>query len=417
MISAPKISFAFILLSYGKFGGAENRFINLYFFLSRTYTQFDLYFFVTKNMYEQLTIKHSDKDLSNFIIVDANSNNSNNNGQTNYTIKEYNPVPRFKLDFLRKSSLYKTFYFIRSYQRYYNQFKIINKVVKDKSIKSILSIYTGVFPLYFYFSRKNRPSIIFSNMDSWFSHLSSNVKKDWYRKYDLFNYAHEKSDIIDILSPFILKGLKERNIKISDNKISMTECSFVDYSICKIDSKLPFSFAFSARLERDKNPIIFINAVSVLSKIYTNVNFHIIGSGRLHEEIKKRVINLGLSNVIFHGYLNNPVEVLKNTSVFISLQSTNNYPSQSILEAMACGNAIIATDVGDTRMFINENNGTLIELSEQSLINAMKYYINNQNIAQTQGINASEYIRKEFTIERSAEYYIKLFQKSLNLKS
>ena len=92
-----------------------------------------------------------------------------------------------------------------------------------------------------------------------------------------------------------------------------------------------------------------------------------MGEGRLSSKIKETVDNIGSTNIRFHGFHPQPTEVLAETSVFVSIQTTNNYPSQSVLEAMGCGNAIIATDVGDTRMFINENNGILIDLEAKQI--------------------------------------------------
>lgn len=45
----------------------------------------------------------------------------------------------------------------------------------------------------------------------------------------------------------------------------------------------------------------------------------------------------------------NPQTVLSRSKVFFSLQRSNNYPSKSLLEALACGNLPIVTDVGDSR--------------------------------------------------------------------
>ena len=49
----------------------------------------------------------------------------------------------------------------------------------------------------------------------------------------------------------------------------------------------------------------------------------------------------------------------------------------SLLEAMACGNAIIASKRGDTELFINSSNGLLIDLNKSELVSAMELLINN----------------------------------------
>ncbi|MBS4034554.1 MAG: glycosyltransferase family 4 protein [Ignavibacterium sp.] len=98
-----------------------------------------------------------------------------------------------------------------------------------------------------------------------------------------------------------------------------------------------------------------------------------------------------------------------NASVFVSIQTTNNYPSQSVLEAMGCGNAIIATDVGDTRMFINDKNGILIGLNINNLVNAIESLYLNKELSLRLGMNAYSYVRENHTIDKMADYYINLF--------
>jgi len=249
-------------------------------------------------------------------------------------------------------------------------------------------------------------------MDSWFSNISINPRKEWYRKNVTFNLALEKCDVVDFLSPFIYEGIKKLGVKVNPGRVNITPCSFTDYSKCRIGVKGKFKVAFSGRLEKDKNPILFMDVATVLAKQHPEVEFHIMGEGLLSTTVSELIKDSGLSNIIFHGFHPNPTEVLAETSVFVSIQTTNNYPSQSVLEAMSCGNAIIATDVGDTRMFINEYNGTLIPLQQSALTNAIVEYIKKPEDALKKGLYASDYVKNEFIIEKAADYYLDLFEKA-----
>jgi glycosyltransferase involved in cell wall biosynthesis len=276
-----------------------------------------------------------------------------------------------------------------------------------------MGIYNGILPLYFYLMKKRRDiGIIFCDMDSWFDDVLPREKKFWYRKFSSFNYALENSDYVDFLSPFILEGVKERGVKIKKEAVSITPSSFTDYSSCRIGNKDIFQVAFAGRLEMDKNPYMFLDAAIKLSKKYPDVIFHIMGDGRLSSEIKKKAETSGSSNIIFHGFHFQPTRILADTSVFVSIQTTNNYPSQSVLEAMACGNAIVATDVGDTRMFINQNNGILINLNVDELLNAIEILYLNKELRERMGQFGFNYVRKNHTIEKMADYYITLFNET-----
>jgi glycosyltransferase involved in cell wall biosynthesis len=209
-----------------------------------------------------------------------------------------------------------------------------------------------------------------------------------------------------------LDGVRERGMKIKEESVSITPCSFTDYSKCKVGDKSSFQVAFAGRLEKDKNPELFLESAIKLSNKYPQMQFHIMGEGRLSKDIKDKVESLKFSNIIFHGFHPRPTEILADTSVFVSLQTTNNYPSQSVLEAMGCGNAIIATDVGDTRMFVNEENGLLINLNADELANAIETLYLNKELRDRLGRYAYSYVRENHTMEKMAEYYIGLFNKA-----
>ena len=400
----------FVLLSTGPFGGAQRRFLNLFFYLSKK-SPGNFFFFLTQNTINQITQLYPDVQNEYLICVDPQETNISTPSQAPPQTK-HNHSKKYDIkQTLKQSSLYKPYIFFKNYRWSIEYYRKIDAHVKSLGIESLMGIYSGIIPLYHYFSsNKTRPGIIFSNMDSWFSNLSENPRKDWHKKYSLFNLAHTKSDIVDFLSPFILEGVKQKGISVPEEKIRITACSFTDLSRCKLGDKSKFRFVFAARLEEDKNPLLYLEAALVLAKEFPDAAFHLMGEGRLGATIKNRVNEARMSNIIFHGFHTSPTDILADSSVFVSIQTTNNYPSQSVLEAMACGNAIIASDVGDTRMFVNEDNGSLISFDLESLTTAMRSYLTKPDLAKKQGSFAVQYVKEHFSIERAAEYYLQLFE-------
>ncbi len=394
---------AFVLLTGGIMGGAERRFAQLFRYLSNKYPA-NYYFIITHNLYNKIQEVFPDYPTENLIPI-GNRTEQKKNLQLN--IKEA------KKNIIKHPGLIKQVYrFINNYKIQRSYFREIEQIRKEKQISCFLGIFSGVLPLYFYLMNKRRNvGIIFCDMDSWFSDVLPQEKKYWYRKFSSFNFALENSDYVDFLSPFIVDGVKERGIKIKDEAISITPCSFTDYSKCRIGDKGVFQVAFSGRLEKDKNPETFLDAAIILSKKYPEIIFHIMGEGRLSTRIKSKVDSAGCTNIIFYGFHPQPTEILANTSVFVSIQTTNNYPSQSVLEAMGCGNAIIASDVGDTRMFINKDNGLLINKGVTELVNAIETLYLNKDMRDTMAKVGYSYVRENHTIDKMANYYINLFNK------
>lgn len=397
-------SFAIVLLTGGILGGAEKRFIQLFEYLSCNYSG-KYYFIITWELYYKILEIFPDYPHQNLIpigskiILNKNKTAVLNKSKT-FTII----LPVFIKQIYR---------FIKNYniqKRYYRE---IDHIKKEKNIKCFLGVFDGIIPLYFYLKKKKRKvGVIFCDMDSWFDDVMPKEKKFWYRKYSSFNYALENSDYVDFLSPFILEGVRKRGIKINEKTVSITSCSFTDYSKCKLGNKSTFQVAFSGRLFSNKNPLLFLEAAIILSNKYPEIIFHIMGEGELSAIIKDKVTNSGLNNIIFHGFYPQPTEILASVSVFVSIQTTNNYPSQSVLEAMGCGNAVIATNVGDTRMFINENNGILIDLNLSDLVNAIENLYLNKELREQLGNYAYYYVRENHTVEKMTDYYIDLFNKA-----
>jgi glycosyltransferase involved in cell wall biosynthesis len=299
----------------------------------------------------------------------------------------------------------KIFWYYKNLLKQKELFKQIENYRKEFDIKVFIGVFSGVLPLVFYLNEKPRKaSVIFSNMDSWFSEVHSDMKKFWYRKYYSFNYALENSDCTDFLSPFIAEGVKKRNVKIKEENIMVAPCSFADYRKCRAGNKSGFEIAFSSRLEPGKNPMMFLEAVKIINKKYPEIKFQLLGEGTLVHEIENFIAQNNLQAAVNFQFHKNPPEIFANTSVFVSLQKNTNYPSQSVLEAMACGNAIVATNTGDTNLFINSGNGLLINFSLEELAEALESLIKNKKLAQRLGENAKEFAVKNHTVEKYTAY-------------
>lgn len=395
-------SFAIIILSNGTFGGAQRRFTNLFFALRKNYPG-KSWFIVTQSMRLQLEQIYGSEMLDGVVSIGPSYNPSVQQSDESLSAPKTKRLGLSK--FLKNTFFYRVYFFYKTRRNQYKLFLEIDALSKRHKIDRFLAVYTGILPLYFYFGLKKRPRIVFVNMDSWFSHLTTDTKSDWFRQFDLFNRAHSEADLIDVLSPYILNGLIERGIHLTPERYRITESSFSDYTRCVEGEKSTFIFVFGARLEKDKNPILFIDAAKQIADEFPDVRFIIAGGGRLSQAIERNLKDSQKPNIHFVGFIDNLPALLTQSSVFISLQTDNNYPSQSVLEAMACGNAIIATDVGDTRMFVNEQNGWLIGLDLDSLILAMRYCLKNPDEVKAKGRFAGNFVRQHFSLERALAYY------------
>lgn len=409
-------SFAIVLLSETMFGGAQKRFLNLHKHFRKTYGD-RAWFITSANLKFEVKEAYGDSFCDGILSIgDKLPGQDQDSESIIERVKKGSNKPSI-VSKLKSSILFDFYFYFKSRKRTFKQFQEIKQIAKEKNIDRFLAVYSGVLPLYFYFNESNRKErIVFSNMDSWFSHFEKNPLKKYFRQFTLFHRAHVESNHVDILSPFIESELKLRNILPARQPHSITACSFIDYSNCKLGSKKEMIFVFSGRLEEDKNPLKFLKVALILGQKYPEVQFIILGKGRLKGDVEALLKTYKGENIKYKGYVTNPCAYFAETSVFVSLQTDNNYPSQSVLEAMACGNAIIASNVGDTDMFVNEENGFLIENTFDVLLEKMEFCILNSEEVQRKGRFAFNFVRENFSVEKaSAYYYSLLFPEDENL--
>ena len=402
-----------ILFNYGAFGGAVKRYTNLFIHLNKLYPK-RFYYFTNAYMFNQIKEIYPELDTSNIFTINKNEKNS-------YLLENLEDSPRIYrkvyLDPLgtnKNASLpRKIYWFHKNKLKQFNYYRIIDRYRKELGIKVFLGVFSGGLPLVFYLNKKpHRVSVIFSNMDSWFCDVHQDMKKLWYRKYYSYNYIMENSDIVDFLSPYILNGVKEIGLKINEERISVSPCSFIDYSGCIEGEKKNTEVVFCSRLEPDKNPMLFLSAAKEILKKHPSVKFHLLGEGSLVNEIKDFIEANNLLGKVNFGFHKNPPEVFSKTTIFASLQKSTNYPSQSLLEAMACGNAVVASDVGDTGLLINENNGILVPLELNKITEAIENLITHKEFALSLGRRGSSDVRSVHNIDNFTNYFLGLINKA-----
>jgi glycosyltransferase involved in cell wall biosynthesis len=417
MTEIPKTGI--VLFHDGAFGGSTKKFANLFFYLHKNYPG-RFYLIVNRHVFNQLHQIYGEIPEDYIKIADIKNNNIDESES------EITNVPRFysdnaldPLEIDRQHTLLrKIYWFTKNKNRQRKLFGRIEKIRKELDIKVFYGVFAGILPLVFYLNESPRKAgVIFSDMDSWFTDVMPDMKKLWYRKYYSFNYALENCDLVDFLSPYVMEGVKKLGVKLTDERIRISPCSFIDYTKCSVGEKRKMEIAFSSRLEPDKNPMLYLDAASELLKKYPDIKFHLLGEGTLVKEIKEFIDKNNLKDKIIFQFHKNPPEILKETTIFISLQTGTNYPSQSVLEAMACGNSIIASNRGDTKLFINEQNGILIDINKNRLVTAIEGMIINPGKARALGANARELVMKEHTIERYKDYFLGIIREAAKLNT
>ncbi len=176
-------------------------------------------------------------------------------------------------------------------------------------------------------------------------------------------------DIIDILSPSIVTNMTNifSSKEFQKRKVSISVCSFSsiadlirndERSNINIKSR-PYDFVFASRLIEGKGLDLLLDALKLCDAEGHNFTVVICGNGPLESKVKN--IEFNSIKLIYLGYIKDIHEVLLCSKVALSLQTYENYPSQFLLESLASSCNIISTDVGDTRLLLNDEISILIE--------------------------------------------------------
>jgi glycosyltransferase involved in cell wall biosynthesis len=108
-----------------------------------------------------------------------------------------------------------------------------------------------------------------------------------------------------------------------------------------------------ANLRAVKNPQLFIRAAHLVSSAHPDIRFAVAGEGELREELDKLVDQLGLRDRFqLLGRIDDIPGFLSTLDVAV-LCSSSEGMSNAVIEYMAAGRAIVATDVGGTSQLID----------------------------------------------------------------
>lgn len=196
---------------------------------------------------------------------------------------------------------------------------------------------------------------------------------DYYRyilqKYHtIVSIADEMSDSINqILGDFRL----EKNIRCKrlynpidiNNIIEKSNEKIVNPDLLQNDFILHVS-----TLYKHKNALELIDIYHKLKLKGIKEKFYIIGEGEQSEDIKSRIIELGLENdCLLLGRIDNPLPFMKKAKLFLFSSFSEGLPTV-FLECMACGTPVISYDcpTGPKDILDNGKYGILIPLGDHS---------------------------------------------------
>ena len=171
------------------------------------------------------------------------------------------------------------------------------------------------------------------------------------------------------------------------------------------------------RMDANKNHEMMIRAFAQIAKKYPEYTFTIYGDGELREYLQNLIEELGMSDRIFMpGIIPDVANKIEKASLFL-LTSYSKGVSNALIEAMALGLPVVATDVpsgGTVELMQHMENGWMIPTGDQrALEEAMDKLLADRDLADKLGQNASK-LQERLAPERVNAQWKAYFEKITN---
>jgi glycosyltransferase involved in cell wall biosynthesis len=169
--------------------------------------------------------------------------------------------------------------------------------------------------------------------------------------------------------------------------------------------------AVVATFKEQKGHRYLLDALPEVLKNFPNLVVLFIGDGELKAALQNRTLELGLkNNVLFLGNRQDVPALLAASDLFILPSLWEGLP-MALIEAMASGLPVIATQVsGTSQVMIHEETGLLVKPGNSSeLAHAIKELLSNTSLSVQMGNAARRRVEVHFGAQKQAQAHLDLF--------
>lgn len=219
-------------------------------------------------------------------------------------------------------------------------------------------------------------------------------------------------------------GIDRRDIRVIHNSTLIPERAAFDDRF-KNDHKALMDIpdgkiaVFSGRLSVEKNVDVLIDAWRIVVERHADASLILIGEGgefrNVESDLRAQVERLGLGgSVIFRGFVERPIDLLLASDVFV-LPSRTEGMSNSLVEAFACGCAVVATDIpANTEICKSGINSLTVETGDPvSLADAINAIFDSPELGKTLGIEARRLAELELSVDTMVDSYLSTYHELL----
>jgi glycosyltransferase involved in cell wall biosynthesis len=281
---------------------------------------------------------------------------------------------------------------VNTYRRY-KRMLIPGRLANKFFLRYLIGMYLDLFKRYV--DKQGMPDIVHAHNSIYAGVAAFKIKEKYNIPYLITEHstAYAQGLISNQQSKLIKQVLKNAEIKtvvstklgsLLENLFGADACPY--YPIFNIldnrfekekfivknikKAKDVFTFLNIASLDAKKNQSDLIEAFASTFKGNNNVQLRIGGHGPLRGQLEAKTKKLGIANqVVFTGLLSREKVFfeMQNCDVFV-LSSTFETFGVVLIEALACGKPVVATECGGPEDIVNKNNGVLVPIKKVDML-------------------------------------------------
>lgn len=209
-------------------------------------------------------------------------------------------------------------------------------------------------------------------------------------------------------------GLKANNLRRGrilyngvDSKFMkpLPDRSLKRMELCGVHEDMPV-FISVANLVPYKDYFTVLKALREIKEAGFSFFYLILGDGPMYSEIVRIIHAYGLGRwVRIVGNVEHVADYLKISDVYIH-SSKGEGCSNAILEAMACGLPVIASDTGGTSEIVTVDNGLLYDYKDSGqLATHIKQLLNDKEKTRQMSEKSMQMVKSHFTVQAMMEQY------------
>ena len=160
---------------------------------------------------------------------------------------------------------------------------------------------------------------------------------------------------------------------------------------------------------------LFVEAAGLLAAEFPRLRWHLLGDGHLRPQLENRATELGIADrTVFAGRVADIPGYLQRLQIGVLCSDSEGF-SNAILEYMAAGAAVVATDVGgNAEAVVSEETGILVRPGDAyALAAGLRRVLNDDDLRLRLAARARERVVAQYSWDRCVERHVALYRRSL----